>query len=108
MAIKILSALLIIFTLLTFNIWYVNHEIKRASIIKTVDINRIIDDYNTALIRQAELGKIFPEDIAALTASYLNSLNAVLKSEGGVILISQSVIYGGEDITDEIRQKIIR
>jgi hypothetical protein len=107
MAIKILSALLIILIILTFNVWYVNREISRVTIIKTVDINVLIDNYGAMLARQVEQGRISNDEMIALTTTFINSLDAALKEEGGIIMISQSVISGGKDITDDIRQKII-
>jgi hypothetical protein len=107
MAIKILSTLLIILIILTFNVWYVNHKIRAVTLIKTVDVNAIIDDYGLMLTRQLEQGRITNDDMITLTTNFINSLDAALKQEGGIILISQSVISGGEDITNDVRQKLI-
>jgi hypothetical protein len=106
MALKILTILLIVLTLLTFNVWYVNREIRSVTLVKTVDINVLIDEYGLILTRQVEQGRITNDEMVRLTTNFVNSLDAALKNEGGIILISQSVISGGVDITDEIRQKI--
>jgi hypothetical protein len=96
-------------TLCTLNVWYVKYEIAESRLnVKVVDVNSVIDDYKLLLNYRYEQGKLTNEEMVRLTAEFITSLDAALKGEGGIILISQSVLTGGEDVTDKIKQRLNR
>jgi hypothetical protein len=106
--IKALSVLLAVLALCTANVWFIKREVSRVSAIKVLNINTLIDEHKALLNRQYELGRLTNEDMMRLTADFLTALNAAMEAEGGIILISQSVLTGGNDVTDDIRQRLVR
>lgn len=75
--------------------------------IKVVDLTKILEDKEIA--EKIYSGEISPEEALRRQIKKIEDLRKVLENESGIVLIKQCVLAGDyEDITDEVKRKIMR
>ncbi|MDR0454458.1 MAG: TrbI F-type domain-containing protein [Deferribacteraceae bacterium] len=90
--------------ILLFNVLYTKYEIRNS--IKVVNVNAVIDEYKANLFKEYQQGTLTEDGVVKLTSEFIVSLEATLKQHDGIILISQAVLSGGKDVTQQIKTDI--
>lgn len=70
--------------------------------IKTVSLTRLIEDSNNPLLGKFKKGEIGEEQFLTETEARMKDAKRLLQNEKGIILVKESVVEGGKDITDII------
>lgn len=74
--------------------------------VKTVDLVELVDAKKVQAMESILKGQN-PEEAGKSLDLYIKALQEVLKEEKGLVIVKQALLHGGNDITREIRKKVL-